>query len=310
MHLEEPQVLVPRAKALTNWRDKEWWYTGVVDTQSQAYVSWYFIRVNVIDEFAFTVFDPSLPEPITFSRKLWLDAGGVADATRLVGKLPGFKVAYEGSAEDGWTFAFEGGGIKVDLSLKSTTPPFTKFDNEFVDDYGLLHFFHVRVNGTVEAGGRTWRIEDGLAYYDHCFGTIPAAAGWHWLAVQNADIALASLVNYGVHPQRYTQVWLNRNLGQNALGNWFRLNQDVSFEQPPNRKLDDPWLVTSTDMELEVVPSQLVSGVEKIPPVVPFVVNLRHSEMDVRVRGRIRVEGTWLDVGELRGVMEEHVGRW
>ena len=115
-------------------------------------MSWYFIRVNVIDEFAFTLFDPSLPEPLHFSKKLWLDAGGVPNATRLVGKAPGFRVCYEGSAASGWTFSFEGGGIKANFKLEATTAPFTKFDNELVRDYGLVHFFHITVNGTVEAG--------------------------------------------------------------------------------------------------------------------------------------------------------------
>lgn len=89
-----------------------------------------------------------------------------------------------------------------------------------------------------------------------------------------------------------------------------RLNQNVSFGQPSNRSLTDSWDVTSTDMELEVTPSQVVTREHRIPPLVPFIVNLRHSEMPVSVRGRVKVEGTWVDVGELRGVMEQHFGRW
>lgn len=304
MQFEDPQVLVPRLKALTHFRDKEWWYSGVVDQTSDAYVSWYFARVNVIDEFAFTVFDPSLAAPLTFSKKLWLDAGGVPDATRLIGRGSGWHVSYEGSAETGWKLSFSGGGMKAELSLRATRPEFTKFDNELVDDYGLLHFFHIRVDGVVEAGGRTFRIEDGLAYQDHCFGTVPSKTGWHWLAVQSPDVALSSLVNYGIYPQRYTQVWLE------SLGRWTRLNQDVSFEQPPGFALTDPWAVTSTDMDLLVSPSQAHTSVQKIPPLLPFFVNLRHSELSVKVTGRVRVDGAWVDVGTLRGVMEQHSGRW
>lgn len=51
------------------------------------------------------------------------------------------RVGYNGSAESGWRFAMAGGGFEADLEVQRTTEPFTKFDNEFVDDHGLLRFF-------------------------------------------------------------------------------------------------------------------------------------------------------------------------
>jgi hypothetical protein len=72
MHLEQRQVLA-RWDVLSNWREKQWWYTGVHDPKSGVYVSWFFIRVNVVDAFGFTVFDSAVGEPYHFTRKLYLD---------------------------------------------------------------------------------------------------------------------------------------------------------------------------------------------------------------------------------------------
>src|SRR5437870_1971189 len=55
--LERMKVLCPRWPLgfLREWRSKEWWYTGVYDRGSRVYVSWYFIRTNLIDSLILTV---------------------------------------------------------------------------------------------------------------------------------------------------------------------------------------------------------------------------------------------------------------
>jgi hypothetical protein len=313
MRLEDPQILRSRRELFTQWRAKEWWYTGVVDEQSGAYVSWYFVRVNLVDSFVFTVFDPSLDAPIHFELKGWLDKSlwkeGRLDLS--LGHVEG-TVLYEGSAETGWRLALSSKGIEAELRLSpSHVPVFSKFDNELVDWYGLLHFFHVQAEGSIRARGRNWDIAAGRAYWDHCFGFVPSRTGWHWLAVQNEHVALSSLVNYGVYAQRYTQVFLRSGQGQcAATDQWIRLNQDVSFEQEPPNDLLKPWKVTSTEMDLLVTPLQRVTDVQKIPPVVPFLIDLKHTEWYVVANGRLWVENQWIEVQNLRGVMEQHVGRW
>ena len=37
---------------------------------------------------------------------------------------------------------------------------------------------------------------------------------------------------------------------------------------------------------------------------------MRYVEAFVRARGTVRVDGTWVDLGAMHGVMEEHHGRW
>ena len=114
-------------------------------------------------------------------------------------------------------------------------------------------------------------------------------------------LALASLVNHGPRAQRYTQVHDGRE--------WTRLQETVTFDYDRN-DLAQPWRVTSPELDLVVEPVALHLDHVQIPPVVPFLLNLHHNELAVRVRGRLRLDGRWHDVGVMQGVMEEHHGRW
>ncbi len=311
MELEEKQILRARTPStlLREWDHKEWWYTGVYDPRAGVYVSWYFIRVNLLDEFTLTVFDGS-PTPTRISKRMWLDRAQPPGALSLRHKGRGLAVAYHGDARDRWRFELDAPGARADVTLRATTPPFTKFDNEFVQQYSLLHFCHGRASGTVEAGGRTHRLDDALVYYDHCFGRVPSQTGWHWLAVQNERAALVSLMNYGPNPQRYTQAWLSPEVASPRSGTWIRLEQDVSFEKLPAAREGASWQVTSAEMDVAVEWLGHVETRTRIPPLPVAVVDVRHVEAFVRARGTVRVDGTWVDLGAMHGVMEEHHGRW
>ena len=66
MELEEKKVLLSRTPwnvLLRERRNKEWWYTGAYDAASGAYISWYVVRVNVVDEVTLTIFDPARETP-------------------------------------------------------------------------------------------------------------------------------------------------------------------------------------------------------------------------------------------------------
>jgi hypothetical protein len=293
-------------------RKKEWWYTGVWDPDHRIYVSWYFVRVNFVDEIGVTVFDPAVGPPAHFEKRLWLDPVQPPDELSLVWDKGRTWARYTGSADKTWHFDFSAGDLRVDLQIAPTTSPFTKFDNTLSKNYGLLHFFHNRVAGLVSVGGRSYRLENALGYYDHCFGRVPRQSGWHWLAVQNRDVALASLVNYGPYAQRYSQVWLGGGPPELA-GRWIRLEQSVSFENPRTTELEGSWRLTSTDLDLsiDVLPKQLVTSIRHIPPLTRFIVDLQHTEMFVRASGRVRVDRRWLPLEEpLYGVMEQHHGKW
>jgi hypothetical protein len=136
---------------------------------------------------------------------------------------------------------------------------------------------------------------------------VPRRTGWHWLAVQNERVALSCLVNYGPRAHCYTQVWLD-DAGPRPR-EWVRLEQSVSFECPGTTPAC-AWRVTSSDLDLDVELLQSTTGRTLIPPLVGWLVNLTHTEAFVKARGRIRVDGTWVEVDGLGGALEEHFGTW
>lgn len=318
MELEERKVLYPRRPwhVWTQRDKKEWWYTGACDPDRQLYVSWNVIRVNFIDRVSVMIFDAERNEPDHFSKKLFLDEDQPPRELSLNHSGSDLEFHYNGSGQHGWQFEFSGGGISANLDIQPTIRHFTKFDNTLSKNYGLVHFFQNRANGKVETGdGRIYELHDALVYYDHCFGTVPSQTGWHWLAVQNTQVALASLVNYGPHAQRYSQVWFGSGTScpQSRQDQWVRLEQSVSFEQETADDFEDPWHVTSSDLDLTVapLPRQHHTTDEHIPPMTRFLVDLHHTEVFVRVTGSVRVDGLWVPLDEpLYGVMEQHYGRW
>lgn len=315
MQLEEAQVLRSRNPfrvLFKEWRNKEWWYSGTYDPQSGAYFSWYVVRVNFVDQITVTLFDPKIGKPIQEVRRLWLKKIGGDDGLWLEAK--GF--CYRGNPKDGWSLKIDMPKLKADLQIANTIEPFTKFDNEILQDYGLLHFFHNQATGTVSAQdkgqGHSYELEKTWVYYDHCFGRVPTQTGWHWLAVQNDDIALASLVNYGPRAQTYTQGFFKAQTQSPRTEQWVRLEQSVSFERLDWGRDDfkKPWRITSSDLDLQVELLMAKTDIQRILPIIGYPVAVNHTEVFGCAQGKIRVDGTWLDSGKMYGVMEEHYGRW
>ena len=310
MKLEEKSVLLSRWNVLKHWNDKEWWYTGVYDPRTGVFFAFYFTRVNITDHFSFTVFDPAQSTPKKFSCNFYLDKLQEKNKLCLNYRSRSLLISYNGDENNGWKFKFENKDFDVELDINAVSTPFTKFDNNFVNIYSLMHFFHSSVKGYVKTKAITYSIDNALCYYDHCFGRVPRRSGWHWLAVQDSNIALASLVNYGPYPQKYTQVYFKEVEKDLKPHHWYRLNQDVSFEHDSSKDLTSQWKVTSPDMDLTVTPLSYVSKTTKIPPFLPFLIKVTHSEIFVKASGFVRVDGIWIGVEDMYGIMEEHYGKW
>ena len=306
MNLEEKKVLLSRWNLKRDWNAKEWWYTGIYDSNSNIYFSFFFVRVNLIDQFSFTLFDPAMNRPVHFSKKLYLEKEQKKNMLSLNYHSKNLVIEYNGDEIKGWEFSLKNKEYRINLQMKPTIPCFTKHNNEFVYTYSLLHFFNNLTTGTISVPGKTFSITNSLCYYDHCFGSVPSKMGWHWIAIQNESVSLASLSNYGAHAQRYTQVYFMKNDRNLGLERWIRLNQDVSFGNSGENKYNSNWEVTSPDMELVLTPIMHFIKSEKIP----FLINLTHTEFYIKARGRVRVDGQWIEIRNLYGVMEEHSGKW
>jgi len=311
MELEEKQLFRDgRWNLIGNRKKKEWWYVGVSDESQGIYFGFDFLRVNLVDSFHFVLFNPKTGKLDECAWKGYLDAEILPGQAflRHVGK--GVHLEYRGDERNGWTYTMRYQGISIDLNIEATTPPFTKYDNMFVDEYALLHFFHNRVSGNVQTPHGNYVLNNALGYYDHCFGAIPRKSRWHWIAVQNEHFALASLMNYGPTPQCYTQGYFVSQAPESACRRWIRFDQDVSFECDPLHTTCAPWRVTSPDMDLTLDILQRSKVKTRIPPLVPFLIKIDHGEHFVRLHGRVRVDGMWIETGDLFGVLEEHHGVW
>jgi hypothetical protein len=159
----------------------------------------------------------------------------------------------------------------------------------------------------VRTGDREYVLKDALTYADHCWGRIPSKTGWHWLAVQNEKAAIASLINYGAYSQRYTEIYFTgKDTNSPQVGTWVRLNQAVSFEFLKKDRWEQTWHVTSPDMDLAVTLFQRKTDWTWIP----FLIDLLHTEIYVKATGVVRIDGVWVETGDMFGVMEEHKGFW
>ncbi len=308
--LDRMQVLNPRSLLglLREFRNKEWWYTGVYDRAAGIYLSWYFVRANVIDRFVMTVFDDGQPRVVKMGR-LQRQAPGSAAGLEFRGR--GCTISYRAGDVPPWRLQVQAPALSAEVTITPTRPAFTKFDNPFRNYYGLVHYFHGRGEGVVSvAQGKTYRFTDALVYQDHCYGRVPSRTGWHWIAVQNPAVAVTSLVNYGAYAQRYTQAWFAGPASPPGsaprLDAWIRLDQNVSFERRDRDDVMGGWSVSSPDLSLEVRPRQSVTDRTWLPP----FVSLKHTELFVEAEGQVRVDGRWVDTGLLHGVMEQHHGRW
>ncbi|MEQ9363696.1 MAG: hypothetical protein RIF32_05610, partial [Leptospirales bacterium] len=84
------------------------------------------------------------------------------------------------------------------------------------------------------------------------------------------------------------------------------LDQAVSFEFQKKDKWKQTWRVTSPDMDLAVTVFQRKTDKTWIP----LLINLVHTEIYVKAAGVVRVDGVWVETGDMFGVMEEHKGFW
>ncbi|MCX7749325.1 MAG: DUF2804 family protein [Clostridia bacterium] len=312
MELEEKKVQHRGLNILKSWRDKEWWYTGIHDPTSKIYFSFFFIRVHITDHFKFTLFDygANPKSSLSFEKNIVLDLGQQKNRLSLNYRSKNLIIGYNGDEKEGWSFHFSNRDYNIKIKINPSAPPFTKHDNNFVNCYSLMHFFHNIAEGFIETPNKNYPLNHALCYYDHCFGRVPRKTRWHWIAVQNKDTALASLVNYGADSQKYTEVYFKENTENFKLNQWIRLNQEVSFEHYPPNEGEGIWKATSCDMDLSITPLMRTCSINKIPPIVPFIANLTHSEFFVKADGRVRVDSTWVEVMDLYGVMEEHCGWW
>jgi len=196
-----------------NWirhrKAKEWWFTGISDVDQGFYLAIAVARVAQVDSLHVSLYRREWNEPKVISWKGFLQGVQKSGELNLLIETRRIRFLYCGDERQGLHCRMACDELQAELEFRPTTPPFTKYDNMFSDEYSLMHFLHMRVRGRIEWKGGAIELSRGLAYVDHCFGRVPCKTRWHWIAVQNEHCALVSLMNYGGFAQCYTQTWFN-----------------------------------------------------------------------------------------------------
>ena len=299
--MDELRVLQCRRHPLRQWREKEWWFSYCFDKTRQIYLSWSFLRAYYSDHFGLMFVDLKTRKRWAFSRLMFLDGLREGVPIALSKAQSQFEVSF-GLTGANRSFRVSENRFNVDLSIgPSAAPAFVRRENQFTNQYRLVHTVQHPVVGNVAVDGAHYDLHTKWSYFDHCSGLVPRLTSWHWLAVQRDEASLIVLVNYGERSQRYAQILRN--------GRWVRLDQNATFECQDARNAES-WRVTSTDLDITVDVLESNAAVTKVPRAFPLIVNLRHVEFVVRVDGIVRLNGRWEDLHRHYGVMEEHHGIW
>ena len=289
---------------------KEWWYAGCHDPESGTYFSFFFYRMPLLDAARVSVFDPASGGVREFGWKVAFQAGEENGRLRIEIAEKGLGMVYRRVDDKNWHFTMKGRGWEVDLEIKQTLPAFERREDRRGVPSGIVHWLGNAVSGQVLTHGASYRYRAARGYCDHSWGPVPRRVGWHWIAVQSQTMCLVSLVNTGTGAQLYTQVLVRPVPGSVDEPRWTRLDPQAVFGEVPVGSPETTWTAVSTDLELEVRIRQWSGFRERIPPLIPFLVNIDHQESFVSAKGRVRLDGIWHDTGEMFGVMEVHRGTW
>lgn len=326
-NLLENKVIKNRFHFIKSFNEKEWWYTGI--QFDGCFIGISQIRSIFIDSTAVVFFDGknSYPKPKKSKNKflagyylkknlkktdehsLVVESKNLSYKYYEINNDPkknGYKLEFKTSGLKN----FNGGDIEVDLILKIKNPVFEKYDDYFENYYGLINHFLFIEKGIIKLNGKEFKIsakDKKYIYQDHCFGNVPRKTKWNWAAVWNKKLYLDVLTNYGVYPQNYCEVLI-----PSKKEDWFRLNQDVSFEYyDRENKFEKQWKITSTNLDLTMEFLGTALEREAIPfSWCPFFINLFHYQCFARVWGKVYVDGKWIETGDMFGVFETHHGKW
>jgi hypothetical protein len=302
MDMEMKQV--KKSDFLLQPRHKEWLYTSVYDKALDVYISFVFIRIPLADQLTLIVFDPEEKEPFVFRNMMVLDKVQAEGKLDLVFGKKNINARYFGSGEEGWEFRLSGDGVSVQLKFKPAALCFTEVYPMKRSKYSLLQYFQNDVSGTVVVPGCSYTLEHASGIYDRCFGIVPRKTGWHWLAVQNEDIAITAWFHDWEDSPDYSHVLVRKADG---MREWVELCAAVTFARDSGK---NRWHVSAEDLDLDVEILMTSPFRQEMPPLIPFFINLQHDDHFVRATGRVLVEGVWIHCGAMHGVLEEHKGIW
>ncbi len=178
-------------------RYTEWWYANAIDPRTglAVAVSLGADAAGASPATVAFVYPPGGTAHTVIAPRLIGRSVGVSDAggplvrlgpDRFVQTAPGVWRVKVDLPQSLALYGGPAGPVRVDLTLRAITPGFVSGPLRYGDQVmsWTVAAPEARADGTVTAGGRTWRMRDAPAYHDHNFGpfglTDAALAGWDW----------------------------------------------------------------------------------------------------------------------------------
>ncbi|THC46247.1 DUF2804 domain-containing protein [Massilia sp. Mn16-1_5] len=191
---------------------------------------------------------------------------GVAGLTAVVGAtvaqgarftLPGRRIAIEADGAHGHRLQLHAGGFRIDAAYAGTGPRLLAVGP--VCDGGSVHSTQkspgLALQGWLEAGGRRFRLDGGVASYDFSNGLLGRRTAWRWISAHGLDIGFN--LQAGYFGDAENALWVDRvlvplgalevNIG--AGGVWTLVTDDGLLDlrfTPEGTRCDDKQLLVAS----------------------------------------------------------------
>jgi len=194
---------------------------------------------------------------------LTADVGRTAEAGARFA-MPGRRIAIEAEGADGYRLALRAGGFRIDARYGGDGPRLLAIAPPL--DGGAIHTTQkspaLALEGVLEAGGRRYRLDGGVASYDFSNGLLGRRSRWHWISAHRPGLGLN--LQTGYFGDAENALWLDGQLiplgavelARDAGGAWSIRTRDallaLRFTREGTRRDDKQLLLASSRMRQHI----------------------------------------------------------
>ncbi|MFA6449823.1 MAG: DUF2804 family protein [bacterium] len=209
-------------------------------------------------------------------------------------------LAFRGNSEINWQLEIDSNTIKASIKQTARSALHRKRLLTKKIDYTLLQSVLNDIEGTISFAGRDINVR-GVGYFEHAWGVQPrlSVANWmHFWAPNASGVVMDCMYDAGV-PHNYTYIWSG---SQNKY-----LYSPAHFSFNPERP-EEPWKISSPDLDLDVAPIIMHRMKKKIPPVFPYI-DIDYFELLAKISGGATVNGASISINGF-GKYDYNFNRW
>jgi hypothetical protein len=280
-------------------RCKQWWYFEGLDPKQGLYFVFLALQAFPTDYVSLKVIDYHNNHRWT---KDYLGAFQTTpgDKVNVMAQGKWGQMRFQGCAEDGWQIDVDSPQLKARCKQIPRASQHKDWLLTQYLDYTITQFVMNDVAGQIEFDGQDYSFS-GYGYHEHNWGVQPRHSTAHWLhfwCPQTAGVVLRCYYDHGV-PHHYTYLW--------HAGHEYSLYSPARFTFDPLAP-QNPWRVSSPDLELDIRPLAAQHSRMKIPPVLAYI-NIDYYEQLLEVKGFASLAGQRIPIEGL-GKLDHNWNRW